>query len=75
MTTQNKQLPAYEVSDAEIRLVRELFRAGRKEAARELVDHFMEKRWPDVPDRVEPPNLVHLSAHRGRRTSKTEPTT
>jgi hypothetical protein len=59
-----EQRPGYEISDAEIRLVEELFEAGKKEAARDVVDFLMEKRWTEVPDRVEPPNLVHLSAYR-----------
>jgi hypothetical protein len=60
-----EQRPAYEISDAEIQLVREFFKAGKIDVAREVVDYLLEKRWPNVPERVEPPNLVHLSAYRG----------
>jgi tripartite ATP-independent transporter DctM subunit len=45
-------------------------KAGKKEAARDVVDFLMEKRWPDVPDRVEPPNLVHLSAYRRKESGE-----
>jgi hypothetical protein len=49
MTTQDEQLPAYEVSDAEIRLVRDLHRAGAIDLASGLFDLFMEKRWAGCP--------------------------
>ncbi|HWE21989.1 MAG TPA: hypothetical protein VG758_33240 [Hyphomicrobiaceae bacterium] len=62
--------PAYVITEAELRLVEELYKAGKKEAARDVVDFLMEKRWPDVPDRVEPPNLVHLSAYRRKESGE-----
>jgi hypothetical protein len=58
------RLPAYEITDAERQLVKELFKADHTELARDLGDYLLEKRWPDVPERVEPPNLVHLSDYR-----------
>jgi hypothetical protein len=72
MSTAERQ-PAYEITEAESRLVCELFEAGRADLARELADYLLDKRWPDTHPvhRVIPPNLVHLSDYRntGQRSN------